>query len=98
MAQRYVAMLSMPASSATAKAELAAPGLGGCSQRRHPKGLQSGSTWSRARERGRHELAGLGAWQGAYKLTRSRVSGSGVMIGHYERDSEIKFGDAYVGG
>jgi len=34
-----------------------------------------------------------GSAPGAYKLTRSRVSGSGVMIGHYERDSEIKFGD-----
>jgi len=92
-------MLSMPASSATAKAELAAPGLGGCSQRRHPKGLQRDQeVRGLALRRGRHELAGLGAWQGAYKLTRSRVSGSGVMIGHYERDSEIKFGDAYVGG
>ena len=30
----------------------------------------------------------------AYKLTRSRVSGTGVMIGHYERDGEIKIGDA----
>jgi len=34
-----------------------------------------------------------GSAPGAYKLTRSRVSGSGVMIGDYERDSEIKFGD-----
>ena len=30
----------------------------------------------------------------AYKLTRSRVSRSGVMIGHYERDGEIEIGDA----
>jgi dihydrofolate reductase len=29
----------------------------------------------------------------AYKLTRSRVTNSGVMIGHYERDGEIKVGD-----
>ena len=29
-----------------------------------------------------------------YKLTRSRVSSSGVMIGHYERDGEIKIGDS----
>jgi dihydrofolate reductase len=29
----------------------------------------------------------------AYKLTRSRVSSTGVMIGHYERDGEIKMGD-----
>src|SRR6266699_5439905 len=34
-----------------------------------------------------------GSAPGAYKLTRSRVSASGVKIGHYERDSEIKFGD-----
>ena len=30
----------------------------------------------------------------AYKLTRSRVSSTGVMIGHYERDGEIKTGGA----
>lgn len=30
----------------------------------------------------------------AYKLARSRVSSTGVMIGHYERDGEIKIGDA----
>jgi len=29
----------------------------------------------------------------AYKLTRSRVSSTGVMIGHYERAGEIKIGD-----
>ena len=29
----------------------------------------------------------------ACKLTRSRVSSTGVMIGHYERDGEIKIGD-----
>ena len=29
----------------------------------------------------------------AYKLTRSRVSSSGIMIGHYERDGEIKIGN-----
>ena len=29
----------------------------------------------------------------AYKLTRSRVSSTGVMIGHYERDGEIKICD-----
>jgi hypothetical protein len=28
----------------------------------------------------------------AYKLTRSRVSTTGIMIGHYERDGEIKIG------
>ena len=30
----------------------------------------------------------------AYKLTRSRVSGTGVMIGYYEREGEIRIGDA----
>jgi dihydrofolate reductase len=29
----------------------------------------------------------------AYKLTRWRVSSTGVMIGHYEREGEIKLGD-----
>jgi hypothetical protein len=29
----------------------------------------------------------------AYKLTRSRVSSTGIMIGHDERDGEIRFGD-----
>ena len=29
----------------------------------------------------------------AYKLTRSRVSSNGIVIGHYERDGEIKIGD-----
>ena len=29
----------------------------------------------------------------AYKLTRSRVSSTGLMVGHYERDGEIKIGD-----
>ena len=29
----------------------------------------------------------------AFKLTSSRVSPSGLIIGHYERDGEIKIGD-----
>jgi dihydrofolate reductase len=29
----------------------------------------------------------------AHKLTRSRVSRTGIMIGHYDRDGEIKIGD-----
>jgi dihydrofolate reductase len=29
----------------------------------------------------------------AYKLTRSRVSSTGIIVGHYERDGEIKIGD-----
>jgi dihydrofolate reductase len=30
----------------------------------------------------------------AFKLTRSRVSSTGVMIGHYDRDSEVRIGAA----
>jgi dihydrofolate reductase len=30
----------------------------------------------------------------AYKLTRSRFSSTGLMIGHYERDGAIKIGGA----
>jgi hypothetical protein len=29
----------------------------------------------------------------AYKLTQSRVSSTGIMIGHYEGGGEIKIGD-----
>ena len=29
----------------------------------------------------------------AYKLTRSRVSSKGILIGHYEKDGQIKIGD-----
>jgi dihydrofolate reductase len=29
----------------------------------------------------------------AYKLTRSRVSSAGLMIGHYDRDGEVRIGD-----
>ena len=29
----------------------------------------------------------------SFKLTRSRVSSNGLLIGHYERDGEIKIGD-----
>jgi dihydrofolate reductase len=32
----------------------------------------------------------------SFKLTRSRVSSTGVLIGHYERDGEIKIGDAVL--
>jgi dihydrofolate reductase len=32
----------------------------------------------------------------AFKLTGSRVSSSGVLIGHYERDGEIKIGDTLL--
>jgi dihydrofolate reductase len=31
----------------------------------------------------------------AYKLTRSRVSGNGIMIGYYEPDGEVKFGPGF---
>src|SRR5207249_3131585 len=30
----------------------------------------------------------------SFKLTRSRVSSTGILIGHYERDGEIKIGDS----
>ena len=30
----------------------------------------------------------------AFKLTSSRVSSTGILIGHYERDGEIKIRDA----
>ena len=30
------------------------------------------------------------------KLTSSRVSSTGVLIGHYERDGEIKIGDTVL--
>ena len=43
---------------------------------------------------GGKKLFADGAAPHAYQLTRSRVSGTGVMIGHYERDGEIKIGDA----
>ena len=33
----------------------------------------------------------------SYKLTRSRVSNTGLMIAHYERAGEIKIGDTAVG-
>jgi dihydrofolate reductase len=31
-----------------------------------------------------------------YKLTRSRVSSTGLMIAHYERGGEVKIGDTAV--
>jgi dihydrofolate reductase len=33
----------------------------------------------------------------AFKLTSSRVSSTGVLIGHYERDGEIKIVDGALG-
>lgn len=41
---------------------------------------------------GGKELFGDGSAPHAYKLTRSRVSSTGIMIGHCERDGEIKIG------
>src|SRR5262245_144302 len=32
----------------------------------------------------------------SFKLTRSRVSSNGLMVGHYEREGEIKIGDAMI--
>ena len=39
---------------------------------------------------GGKKLFADGSTPHAYKLTRSRVSSTGVMIGHYERDGEVK--------
>jgi dihydrofolate reductase len=33
----------------------------------------------------------------AFKLTRSRVTANGVMVGHYEREGEVKLGDPMIG-
>ena len=41
---------------------------------------------------GGKKLFADGAVPHAYKLTRSRVSSTGLMIGHYERDGELKIG------
>ena len=38
------------------------------------------------------ELFADGSAPHAYKLTNSRVSSTGIMIGHYARDGEIKSG------
>src|SRR3954453_12895036 len=43
---------------------------------------------------GGKKLFADGSTPHAYKLTRSRVSSTGIMIGHYERDGEIKIGGA----
>ena len=45
---------------------------------------------------GGKKLFADGSMPHAYQLTRSRVSSTGVMIGHYERDGEIKIGDTAV--
>ena len=41
---------------------------------------------------GGKKLFADGSMPHAYKLTRSRVSSTGVMIGHYDRDGEIEIG------
>jgi hypothetical protein len=33
----------------------------------------------------------------SFKLTRSRVSPDGVIVGHYEREGEVKIDDAALG-
>jgi hypothetical protein len=43
---------------------------------------------------GGKKLFADGSMPHAYKLARSRVSSTGIMIGHYERDGEIKAGNA----
>jgi hypothetical protein len=40
------------------------------------------------------ELCADGPAPHAYKLTGSRVSSTGTLIGHYERDGEITIGGA----
>jgi dihydrofolate reductase len=42
---------------------------------------------------GGKKLFAEGSTPHAFKLTRSRVSSTGIMIGHYERDGEIRIGD-----
>ena len=32
----------------------------------------------------------------SFKLTRSRVSPNGLIVGHYEREGEIKIGDTML--
>ena len=41
---------------------------------------------------GGKKLFADGSTPHAYKLTRSRVSSNGILIGHYERDGQIKMG------
>ena len=43
---------------------------------------------------GGKKLFADGSTPHSFKLTGSRVSSTGVLIGHYERDGEIKIGDA----
>src|SRR3954471_14891369 len=38
-----------------------------------------------------------GAAPHSFKLTRSRVSPNGLIVGHYEREGEVKIGDAALG-
>ncbi|RPI33772.1 MAG: hypothetical protein EHM67_15055 [Hyphomicrobiaceae bacterium] len=42
---------------------------------------------------GGKKLFANGSAPHSYKLTRSRVSSTGLMIAHYECDGEIKIGD-----
>lgn len=42
---------------------------------------------------GGKRLLADGAAPHAFRLTGSRVSPNGLIVGHYERDGEIKFGD-----
>jgi dihydrofolate reductase len=45
---------------------------------------------------GGKKLFADGSTPHAFTLTRSRISSSGIFIGHYERDGEIKIGDTAV--
>ena len=42
---------------------------------------------------GGKKLFADGSTPHSYKLTRSRVSSTGLVIAHYERDGDIKIGD-----
>jgi hypothetical protein len=42
---------------------------------------------------GGKKLFADGAAAHSFKLTRSRVSPNGLIVGHYEREGEIKIGD-----
>jgi dihydrofolate reductase len=42
---------------------------------------------------GGKKLFAEGSVPNSYKLTSSRVSSTGLLIGHYERDGDIKIGD-----
>lgn len=46
---------------------------------------------------GGKKLFADGSTPHSFKLTRSRASSSGILVGHYERDGAIKIGDTAMG-